>query len=108
MGQFDLQSPLGGRRAFAEYFEDQSGPVDHLAARFILQRLLLDRAKRGIDHQQRGLVLLGQRRDLLDLALAEQAGRTQLAKAEGLLADDVDADRLGQTDSFGDPRVERS
>ena len=51
-------------------------------------------------------MLLSQLSHLLDLSLAEQAGGTELAEAERFLADDIDADRLGEPDGLRDPRVE--
>ncbi len=62
MGQFDLQPPFGRCGPLAEDFEDQAGAVDDLALGFVLQRLLLDRSQRGIDHQQFRVMFLGNAR----------------------------------------------
>lgn len=45
---------------------------------------------------------------LFDLALAEQAGRPDLAKLEALAADDIDADRLRKARRLLDPGIERA
>jgi hypothetical protein len=52
-------------------------------------------------------MLFGQLGHLLDLSLAEQACRAELAQAKGFLADDIDADRLSKPNRFVDPGGER-
>src|SRR6185369_7747050 len=103
MGQLDLKPALRGRRALPKDLEDQAGAVDHLALGFVFQRLLLDRAERGVDDEQGDVMLLGELGDFLDLTLAEQAGRANLTEAERFLANDVNADRLGEADRLVDP-----
>src|SRR5687768_5280826 len=53
-------------------------------------------------------MLFGQRRNLLDLSLAEQAGGPNLAQFERLAGNHLDPDRLGQSDRFLDSGVERA
>jgi len=53
-------------------------------------------------------MLLGQRRHLLDLALAEQGRGPDRAQAEGALRCNDNADRLGQPLCFLDSRVGRA
>ena len=43
MGELDLQRALGGARPAAKDFEDQPGPVDHLAAERAFKVTLLRR-----------------------------------------------------------------
>ncbi len=96
MGELDLEPSLGGRRALAENLEDQPGPIDDLGPDLVLEVLLLHGRERRVDHQQARLMLPGKRRDLFDLALAEQGRGPDRAQAEGTLAGDDHADRLGQ------------
>ena len=69
---------------------------------------MLDRRQRGIDHQQLRILLFGERSNLFDLALAEQACWPNLAQFECPTRDDLDADRLGEPYGFLDPRLDRA
>ena len=53
-------------------------------------------------------MFVGQRGNLFDLALAEQAGGTNLAQFEGFAGDDFNPDRLGEADRLLDAGVERA
>ena len=108
MRKLDLKPSLGGRGALAEDFEDEAGAVDDLGLGDVLDILLLDRGQRRVDDQQMGIDLGGERLDLVELALSEQAGRARGANAEALAPDNVDADRSGQPGSLVEPRVERA
>ncbi len=108
MRKLDLEPPFRGCRTLSENLEDQSGPVDHLGADLVLEVLLLHRAEGGIDDQQASAMLLCQRRNLFDLALAEQGRGPDRAQAEDALGGNDDADRLRQPFGFLDARVGRA
>ena len=98
MGELDLQPPFGGRRALAEDLEDQAGAVDHLGLGLVLEVLLLDRGQRGVDDQQLGLVLARPASAISSTwPLPNRVAGADRAHPESArVADDVDADRLGQ------------
>lgn len=108
MGEFDLEAPFGGRRAFAEDFEDQARAVDDLGLDRLFQIALLDRGQRGIDDQELGLVLPDCQRDLLDLARPEQRRRLRVAQPEGKPSDHVDSDRSGKSRGLVEARFGRA
>ena len=108
MRQLDLQAPFRGRRALAENLEDQPGAVDHLGLGALFQRLLLDRGQPGIDDQQARLILAGDFGDFLDLALAEQARRPDVAQLERAPCNHIDPDRLGKSLGLVQPRFGRA
>ena len=80
-----------------------------LALGLFLQRLLLDRGQRGIDDQQLGVLLLGQRRRFPRPGPCRTGWRGGSGAAgRRVAADDVDTDRLGQARGLVEPGVERA
>ena len=104
MGQLDLQPPFSGCRAFAEDFQDQPGPVDHLALQLLFEIALLDRRKRTVDDHQLGLALVAGDVDVLDLAFAEQGAGPRLADRDGNRVGYLQPDRQRQAARFLEPR----
>ena len=109
MRELDLQPAFGGRRALAENLEDQPGAVDHLGLGCSPRGFFCwIGVERGVDDQQLGVVVAGDLGDLLDLALAEQGRRPDVAQLERAPRDDVDADRLGKALGLVEPRLGRA
>jgi hypothetical protein len=79
-GQLDLQLAFVAARALREDLQDQQGAVVDRQAEVALEVALLRRAERLVEQHLGGAVLLGQRLDLVGLALAdEQRGVGRLA-----------------------------
>ena len=104
VGEFHLQRAFPRGRTLAEDVEDQSGPVDHLAAPGTLEVALLHRRQRGIDDRDRH-VMFGHRAGLQrDLALAEQGGGAARTQRQDGGMDDDEADRGAQPHRLGEAR----
>ena len=105
MGEFDLESAFGGRRALAEDFEDQSGAVDHLALELFLEIALLNRGQRAIDDDQLGPMLFAGHGDVVNLALAEQRRSARCAHRHQRCLGNFEANCQRQPACFLKPRL---
>src|SRR5690606_11031098 len=103
--EFDLQAPFGSRRTLAEYLENQTGPIGHLALQRLFQIALLDRRQRAVDDDQLGLVLLTGDRDILDLPRPEERARPYLAHGQDEGFGDDDPDREREPTCLGEARL---
>ena len=96
-GHFHLQHALAGGGAVRENLEDQPGAVEDLHPPGLFQVALLHRAQRPVHQHEANLVFLQMRRDLVDLAGAEQVPRLGPGQAHDLGADHVEiGQRRGQ------------
>src|SRR4029079_13846466 len=75
MRKLDLQRAFAGAGAPTEDFQDQPGAIDNLGAPGLFEVALLDRRQRAIHHHDSDLVAFDEAGNLLDLALADEAGR---------------------------------
>ena len=100
-GEGDLEDGLPGVRPVGEDLEDDLLAVDDGHARKLLPVALLRRREGGVEDDHLGPVLLGLRRELLGLALAEQQGRGRAAQPTRLVLDDREAQVLDQLRQLG-------
>jgi hypothetical protein len=88
--QLDLEPSFGSGGALAEYLEDQASAVLCVVSS---SSSLLDRAQRGINDQQRCIMIFSQRP--ISSTAPCRAGWPVEAAETKFLADDVNPDRLG-------------
>jgi hypothetical protein len=103
MRKLDLKAALCSGGTLSEYFEDESGPVDHLPLRRGLQVALLDRRDRRIDDDELSLGLPGRGCDHLDLARSEKRRRLGCPNLERQPLGDIQPDRFGKPCSLVEP-----
>jgi hypothetical protein len=103
MGELDLQLAFTGMRPLAKDLEDQPGPVDDLRLPGTLEIALLDRRERMVDDDQRDLLGLDPRRNLVDLAAAEEGARPIGGQRHADRVGHVEFDRLGEPDRLVEP-----
>src|SRR5690606_28724474 len=72
--KFHLQAAFRSRGTLAEYFQNETRPVDHLAFEAIFQITLLNGGKRTINDEKFGIFLRAGGRNSFDLAFAEKCG----------------------------------
>ena len=91
----DLERAFARARAPAEYFENETGAVEHLGVPGLFQIALLHRRERAVHHHDAGFEAFDEPGDLLDLALAEIGRRMQRAQQHdtGLLDRQIDGAR---------------
>ena len=80
MGKLHLQRAFAGARAAAENFQDQPGAVEHLGVPGLFKIALLHGRERAIHHYDPRVVGFDQAGDLLELALADESRRADLAE----------------------------
>ena len=108
--ELDLQRAFARAGAPAENFEDQPGAVEHLGVPGLLEIALLHRRERAIHHHDAGLVAFDQAGDLLDLALADEGRRADVAERHDAGRDHVEIDGAGEPDrlvELGGGRAQR-
>jgi hypothetical protein len=108
MREFDLQRAFLGAGAVAEDFQDQPGAVHDLGLEFLLQIALLNRRQGMIDDHQLDLLDRDPVRQFRHFASAEQRRRTRLLQIDDLGVDDLEFDRLRQTNGLFKPRRRRA
>jgi len=96
MRQFNLQTPLGRRSAFAEYFEDQPSTVYDLALELVLKITLLDCRQRAVDNDQFRIGHVAGDANALDLPFTEQGCGPNCADWQDEGVDHFDADGAGE------------
>ena len=104
MRKLDLQATLGRCCPLSEYLEDQSGPIDDLSFEAVFEIALLNRRESAIYDDEVGLVLFAGSCDVIDLAGTEQRTRPNLPHRDYRRIDDDNADCLGKTAGFLEPR----
>jgi hypothetical protein len=95
-------------RPRAENLEDEAGAIDHLAFPGFFEIALLHRADRRVDDGDLDRLLLDDLGEAVDGALAQKRRRPRLLQADDLRMDDIEVDRLGEADSFREPRLGRA
>ena len=99
-GELHLQASLASPRPAGENLQDQAGAVDDLDLPGLLEVALLDRRQGVVDDGDGGLRQFDDQPDLLDLALAEQGGRRELAQVGDQGLADLQIERQRQADGL--------
>jgi hypothetical protein len=95
-----LQTTFVGARACAENLEDQAGSVDDLGLPFSFEIALLHRAQRRVHDNEPDIVFADQATEVLHRAAAKQAARAWAMEMGDFGADDIEADRSGESYCF--------
>ena len=107
-GQFDLQAAFARAGAAAKDLQDKTCAVDDLNPPGPFQVALLDGRQSVVDGDEINALFLANRRDLLDLALAEQSRRQGGAQWRDQTVPDIQFERSGQSDGFFETRGRRT
>ena len=102
-GEFDLQNAFPGARAAAENFQNQARAIQHLGVPGAFQVALLHRRYDGVDNDDVCVVVFGEFRHLVDLALPEQRARARVAHLHGRHGADVEIERFSEAAGFLQP-----
>jgi hypothetical protein len=105
MRKLHLQHTFTGLRSAAEDVEDQPRAVDHLAGPRLFKVALLHGGQRRIHHDKRDFLIDDQRREFLDLALAEIGRGARARQRDDMRAHHIKLDGAGQPDSLIEPRI---
>src|SRR5271170_6097690 len=108
MSELDLQRALGGASSAAEDFQDESGAVDHLAAKRPLKISLLRRRQGAVEDHKMNLLGFDFGGYGLDLALADVSRRPDIAQRHCLGADHDEVDSTRQSDCLVASRAQGS
>ena len=93
--QLDLEHALPARRMLGEDVQDQSGPVDHIDVKPLIQIALLGRRQLVVEDDDIDVHRRDVGRDLRDLASAEKQRRVRRVPAHQDLVDGFRAGGLG-------------
>jgi len=99
-GQFDLQAAFAGARTGPEYFQNETGAVDHLAVPFAFEVALLARREVGVDDDDLDFKVFQIEFEVGEFAGADQRGRSRFGERNDLGETDVEINRLGEAHSF--------